>query len=86
MELRLSLQKTYLNCWCRSGNSLEIVDVGVNKVMKYSTLAAIIFANLIPIWGILNWGWDLGAILFLYWLESIIVGVFSLVRMWIARP
>ena len=45
------------------------------------TVAALIIANLIPLAGALFLGWDLGAIMLLYWAESAIIGVFNVFKM-----
>ena len=45
-----------------------------------STLA-LILANLVPLAGVLLLGWDLGAIMILYWAESAVVGVVNLLKM-----
>lgn len=37
-----------------------------------------ILANLIPVAGVLFWGWSLSVILFLYWLESLVIGVVNI--------
>lgn len=39
-------------------------------------------ANLIPIFGVFMFGWDVGTILVLYWLESAIIGVLNIPKMW----
>jgi hypothetical protein len=42
---------------------------------------ALISANLITMYGVLFLGWDLGNILFLYWLESAIIGASTIIKM-----
>jgi hypothetical protein len=37
--------------------------------------------NLIPVIGVLFWGWSAFALIFLYWLENLVVGVRTLVSM-----
>jgi hypothetical protein len=37
--------------------------------------------NLLPILGVTLWGWSLGALVILYWIENVIVGVVNLARM-----
>lgn len=44
------------------------------------SLATLLAANLLPVVGVLAWGWDLGLILLLYWLESAVILVFSLIK------
>ncbi|MGE3302775.1 MAG: DUF6498-containing protein [Hyphomonadaceae bacterium] len=38
-------------------------------------------ANAIPVAGVLFWGWSAGALMLLYWLENVVVGVFNALRM-----
>jgi hypothetical protein len=40
-----------------------------------------IVANAIPLAGVMFWGWDLVNVFVLYWLETIIIAVFSLLKM-----
>lgn len=42
-------------------------------------LISILIANLIPVFGVLYWGWNLSVLLFLYWLESLAIGAVNLV-------
>jgi hypothetical protein len=44
-------------------------------------VAALIVVNLLPLAGVLWWGWDLWTILVLYWVENGIVGVFNVLKM-----
>jgi hypothetical protein len=55
-----------------------------------STLA-LIGANLIPLAGVLLWGWQLGDVMVLFWAESAVVGFYALAKMavvgrWLAIP
>lgn len=50
------------------------------------SLAALLAANLVPLLGVLLLGWRLGEVLALYWLENVVIGVFTLVKMtWTRR-
>jgi len=44
-------------------------------------LAALVLANLIPVIGVLYLGWDVASIVVLYWVENLIVGGYTLLRM-----
>jgi Family of unknown function (DUF6498) len=50
------------------------------------SVAVLIAANLLPLVGVAYWGWDLYALMLLYWLETAIIGIFAMVQMAIARP
>src|SRR6056297_1431115 len=51
-----------------------------------STAAALILANLVPLYGVFAWGWAVFPILFLFWFENIVIGFFNAARMLTARP
>jgi len=38
-------------------------------------------ANLVPLAGVLFWGWDAFALLVLFWMENVVVGLFFILRM-----
>jgi hypothetical protein len=48
-------------------------------------LLLIVVLNLLPIGGVLFWDWQAFDIIFLYWIENLIIGGFSALRM-VARP
>ena len=54
--------------------------------MKRLALTSLVFANLMPMLGILVLDWDLFSILFFYWLESAVVGAYNIPRMMMIEP
>lgn len=40
----------------------------------------LVAANLLPVAGVLVWGWDVFSVLFLFWCENVVIGVFGIVR------
>jgi hypothetical protein len=48
---------------------------------SYGAVIALIVANLIPLAGVLWFGWDVWGILIIYWLENGIVGLFNVLKM-----
>ena len=44
-------------------------------------VAALVLANLIPVFGVLYMGWDVGSIVVLYWVENLVVGAYTLLKM-----
>jgi len=44
-------------------------------------LLALILANLIPLFGVLYLGWDVGSLVVLYWSENLVTGAFTMLRM-----
>jgi hypothetical protein len=57
-----------LVAWYRVGSSVGAV-------------IALILANLVPLAGVLFYGWDVWGILIIYWLENGIVGLFNVLKM-----
>jgi len=47
-------------------------------------LIGIVLGNLLPVLGVLFLGWDAGMILILYWIENLVVGIFTLPRILMA--
>lgn len=50
------------------------------------SVLALTAANLIPVVGVLWLGWQVFALLLLFWLENVVVGAFTVLRMLAARP
>lgn len=50
-----------------------------------STAVLLILANLVPLYGVLVWDWEVFAVLFLFWTENIVIGIFNAARMLAAR-
>jgi len=45
------------------------------------SIGALVLTNLIPLFGVLFWHWSLFSVVFLYWLESAIIGFFNVLKM-----
>jgi len=45
------------------------------------SLAALVAANLVPLVGVLWFGWDATMIVLLYWAENIVIGAYNILRM-----
>ncbi|HEV2749154.1 MAG TPA: DUF6498-containing protein [Gemmatimonadales bacterium] len=50
------------------------------------TAVVLVAANLVPLVGVLFFGWSVYATLLLFWVENVIVGVFNILRMVAATP
>ncbi|HRQ88290.1 MAG TPA: DUF6498-containing protein, partial [Bacteroidia bacterium] len=42
--------------------------------------AALVLANLIPLFGAIFWGWSVFEIVLLYWAENVVVGLYAILR------
>ncbi len=54
----------------------ETLDRATRRPSAYGALAV----NLVPIFGVLFWGWSAPALMFLYWIENVVVGLANAVR------
>lgn len=49
------------------------------------SIAVLVAANLVPLVGVLLWDWDVFLLLLLFWSENVIIGIFGIARMIVAR-
>ena len=49
------------------------------------SLAALIAANIVPIFGVIFLGWDALSIVLLYWSESIVIGFYNVLKIAFAK-
>lgn len=48
--------------------------------MNRTAIALLVAANMLPIFGVLLWDWNVFAILFLFWCENVVLGVFGIAK------
>ncbi len=61
-------------------------DIGMRfTVNKPIFITVLILLNAIPVYGVFQWGWKSFDLIFLYWLENLIIGAIMILRMLI-RP
>lgn len=48
--------------------------------------AVLVAANLVAVYGILAFGWDVFPVILLYWIENVLIGVLNVARMLAAAP
>lgn len=52
--------------------------------LLYLPIAVLLIANVIPLIGVVFWGWDTFVLLMLYWLETLVIAFWTLMRILIA--
>jgi hypothetical protein len=52
-----------------------------SEIPKSASAITLIIANLIPVMGVLFFGWDLFSIMLLYWFETAIIGFFIILKL-----
>ncbi|MEZ5570125.1 MAG: DUF6498-containing protein [Halioglobus sp.] len=50
------------------------------------SLLVLVLVNLLPVLGVLLFGWDVGALVILYWSENLVLGFYTLVKMLLVAP
>lgn len=53
--------------------------------MKYQDIIFIVIINALPFFGVVYWGWNLSTLLFVYWLESLIVGIANFAKLTVSN-
>lgn len=51
------------------------------KIPKPLFIAFLVLLNAIPLYGVFNWGWKSFDLIFLYWLENLVIGAIMILRM-----
>ena len=69
----------------RTGEGPPPVRGGIEGGPFSSSAAGTVLANLVPAVGVLFFGWDAFTVVFLYWLENAVIGIFNILRMALAR-
>jgi hypothetical protein len=65
----------------------RVPDVAIPRArFSHPSTLILLGANLLPLAGVLFWGWDAFVLLALYWLETAIIGFWMLVRIATAAP
>jgi len=65
------------------------VDMNARQVVRallHPSTLLLLAANSIPIFGVLYWGWDVFVLLMLYWLETAVIGGWTIARIALAPP
>ncbi|MBN1496003.1 MAG: hypothetical protein JXA07_04485 [Spirochaetes bacterium] len=55
------------------------------KTIQNLTPALLIFSSLFPLTGLLLYGWGMKEIILLYWAETLVIGIFSIIKSLLAR-
>jgi Family of unknown function (DUF6498) len=50
------------------------------------SLGLLVTVNLLPLYGVLAYDWDVAALVLLYWSENLVIGFYSLLKMLVASP
>lgn len=56
------------------------------SLFGYLSLVALVVVNLLPLVGVFHFGWDVGALMILYWSENLVIGFYAIARMLVISP
>ena len=62
----------------------KIIGVSEQTNWLRPSVAVLVLANLVPVFGVLFLSWEVFPLLLLFWLENVIVGVFNVLKMLLA--
>lgn len=51
------------------------------KILRHKSALALILANLIPLGGVLFFGWRTFDVVFVFWMENVVIGLFNVAKM-----
>ncbi|MEM6582509.1 MAG: DUF6498-containing protein [Pseudomonadota bacterium] len=63
-----------------------IVQTGYKGLRRTVSLLVLVAVNLLPLAGVIFLGWDVAALMVLYWSENLILGFFTLIKMFVVSP
>lgn len=58
-----------------------LVHPSLRKARIALSLATLLIVNLLPLAGVVVWGWKLFDLIVIYWLETLVIGGFGIIRM-----
>ncbi len=64
----------------------DTAAVNESALPRHLSLAALVLVNLLPLIGVLFFGWDVGALVVLYWSENLVIGFYTIVKMLVVSP
>jgi hypothetical protein len=53
--------------------------------MRWLNMLFVLLVNAVPLYGVKYLGWSVGTVLILYWLENLLIAVFTCARIWLHR-
>jgi len=65
---------------------INLAAVKENRKEYQSSTVVLVAANLLPLLGVLLWGWSTFSVVVLYWLENLMVGFINILKMIVCNP
>ena len=64
----------------------QVSQSGYGGLRRRLSLVVLVVVNLLPLGGVLFFGWDVAALVILYWSENLVLGFYTLVKMLVKSP
>jgi Family of unknown function (DUF6498) len=61
-------------------------DLPARPAEKPVSVWVLVAANILPLIGVLFWGWDVFPLLLVFWMENVVIGVLNVLKMLFADP
>ena len=65
--------------------SLKMSELDWGTILRLPSVIFLILVNLIPLVGVFVWGWDVGFLMLIYWIETIVIGLFNIPKILTCR-
>jgi len=69
-----------------SSARLVTTNTGYSGLRRRASLLLLVVVNLLPLLGVLVFGWDVAALMVLYWSENLVLGFYTLLKMLVVSP
>lgn len=60
------------------GRSLNLSEMDWGTILRLPSVIFLILVNMIPLVGVVIWGWDVGFLMLIYWVETVVIGLFNI--------
>ncbi len=60
-------------------------NINVQTANKNVMLPLIIFSNLFPLYGVIHYNWTIFSVVYIYWIELLIISTFQLLKIMVAK-
>ncbi len=65
----------------RKSRKIGWLEAWNGAYLRFPSVIILIVANLVPLYGVLFWGWDLFTLMVAYWMETAAIGFWNIVHM-----
>lgn len=56
----------------------KLRDMDWDAILRLPSVIFLILVNLVPLAGVFVFGWDVGFLMLIYWIETVVIGLFNI--------